>query len=244
MKYNSENKTKSRKQKIHSAILNAMIGFSMLFILAVTGYNIMSISSFYLMIRDLESYKKVSQKHQNNIKAETSIPKKVASSNHSNEHPKSIQEITAIKIEYVSVENDETANESEPIEKYQYVNNGYDIVEIQQLKEALPGNMMVPGNKSEMERNVIYADMKEQYKLQDLIQNDQATDDERQRYYDLQAKRFEDEIELIQYCKEKLSHFSHNEHIYHDLCADITEYGDEVIEADEKSLDNLRNQLL
>lgn len=250
MKHCDDNKdAKNRKQKALAAIPALIAGLSIFIAITTFGYCILFLTSLYSITYDMTNYEKASRKNKSIIEEEQLTIKTTAVPTIPDD-PKNFQSTaTAKKVKPNAKENNKTTNELDETEKDQYNGNSYDIDElkrreIQQLREALPGNMLVPGHKTEEERNAIYAAIEEQRKIQNLIQNNRAAPSDKQRYYDLQAKRFEDEIELVNHCKEMLSNINDNEHIFHDLCAEITEHADMVLEANEKSLNSLRNQLL
>jgi hypothetical protein len=243
MRQNSKcNNTKNKKAIATLSWLIFWGGISLVLVALI--YNVFIMSSLYSMTRNATRPETDSHENHYGITNEKLSPNAAAASSMIRNTIILPRHTTNDKAKPVSEKDNQTANDLGQINKNQHNSNSYDIDEIQrreiqEIRESLPGNMMVPGNKPEAERNAIYADIEEQRQLQDLIQKNLATSYEKQRYYKLQAKRFEDEIELIQYCQEKLSNISDSEYIFHDLCSEITEHGEQIVEANQRSLENL-----
>lgn len=116
--------------------------------------------------------------------------------------------------------------------------------EIQLLRDALPGNMMLPGIRTATELNNAVEDIKEQQHLQTLIESGKATANDLRRYYDLRAKHFEDELSLIEYCDKVLSTADSEEDLPYSFCMEISVNSAEVRRANEASLAKLRQDFL
>ena len=116
--------------------------------------------------------------------------------------------------------------------------------EIRQLKEALPGNVMIPGKKTEEELDQMLESIKKQQYIQDLINEGEASGDDLRRYYELQAKRYEDEIALIDYCDQIISESQSEDDISNPFCKTVIEESGKKREANEASLEYLRQDLL
>lgn len=116
------------------------------------------------------------------------------------------------------------------------------IKEVQYLQKALPGNMMVPAEKSEQEVNQLFADAEEQNAIEQKLANDMATAEEKERYYNLRARQLDDEAELINYCNDVLA--SSDDDIPYELCSDVAQGSYERLQEIENTRAKLRKELL
>jgi hypothetical protein len=116
--------------------------------------------------------------------------------------------------------------------------------EISLLKEALPGNIMLPVEKTEEELDQQLESIIEQQELQALIDNQEATESDLQRYYKLQAKHFEDEIALIDYCNQIILENQPGDNTLYPFCMTVSEKSSEKRQANEASLEKLRQDML
>jgi hypothetical protein len=115
--------------------------------------------------------------------------------------------------------------------------------EIRALQDALPENMHVPYKRSKEELQLQMADIQEQQQLFAAIESNKATTAEHQRYYELQAKRFEDEIALAEYCEKTVSGISQEEFAAHPLCAEVASRVNETRLTNAAALAELRQSL-
>lgn len=116
-------------------------------------------------------------------------------------------------------------------------------MEIQYLKEVLPDNIMIPVEKTPQEVESLFAQMEEQHALEKKIADKQASQAERERYFELRAQQYEDEIEIINLCTETLAS-SDPAVSRQGLCANAVENGQERLKEIEGILGELRGQYL
>lgn len=114
--------------------------------------------------------------------------------------------------------------------------------EIRMLQEALPENTLIPVKRSEQELSGFLQGIKEQKYLQTLINSKEAAPSDLRHYYDLQAKKFEDEIALIDFCQKILANENSAEDV--PFCTIVALDGKDKRKANEKSLEQLRRNLL
>lgn len=74
--------------------------------------------------------------------------------------------------------------------------------QLQYLKEVHPDNLMIPTEKSEQEVEQMLADMELHRSLQQHIDDNTATAEERQAYVALHRQKLEEERELIYLCED------------------------------------------
>lgn len=116
--------------------------------------------------------------------------------------------------------------------------------EIQLLRKALPENSLIPGKRSEQELTGYLKSIEEQQDIQNLINKKKATVNDLRRYYELQAKRFEDEIELIDFCQRIVSGKYSDRDTSLPFCTAVVMEGEAKRAANEQSLEELRQSLL
>ena len=116
-------------------------------------------------------------------------------------------------------------------------------MEIQYLKEVLPDNIMIPVEKTPQEVEALFAQMEEQQALEKKIADKKASQEERERYFELRSQQYEDEIEIINLCRETLAS-SDPAVSRQGLCANAVESGEERLQEIEGILGELRGQYL
>ncbi len=116
--------------------------------------------------------------------------------------------------------------------------------EILDLKQALPDNRLIPVERTQAEAQELLEEMEEMQSIQELIAQDTATYSDRERYYDIQAKNFEDEIELINLCSERLTGSNDAEENPYGICSNIARDGTRRLQEIEKTMEQLRQELL
>ena len=76
-----------------------------------------------------------------------------------------------------------------------------DIVE---LREALPGNMIVPGRRTREEEKSILETIEYHQYYYKLIQDNKETTEDLKKFYDVSVKQYQDELDLLDYCEGNL----------------------------------------
>jgi hypothetical protein len=76
------------------------------------------------------------------------------------------------------------------------------------LRDALPGNILVPGIRTPDEIRTRSADIDDQIYLRDLIKKRKATEDDFKEYYELQLKQHRDQLAVLDYCEKNISEAS------------------------------------
>jgi heme exporter protein D len=116
--------------------------------------------------------------------------------------------------------------------------------ETRELRSALPDNMHLPGKRSKAELQQQMADIQEQQQLLSAISSGKASVAEHQRYYELQAKRFQDEIELADHCEKTVAGMGETaRNSQHPFCAEVASRGKGTRESNEAALAALRQEL-
>lgn len=115
--------------------------------------------------------------------------------------------------------------------------------QLQYLKEINPDNLMIPTEKTDQEVEQMLAEMELHRALQQRIDDNSATDEERQQYVALHRQKLQDELELIRLCEDVAANSLEAEEIQQaQLCTRIMEARDQrlqVIEASLLELDEL-----
>lgn len=115
--------------------------------------------------------------------------------------------------------------------------------QLQYLKEINPDNLMIPTEKTDQEVEQMLAEMELHRTLQQRIDDNSATDEERQQYVALHRQKLQDELELIRLCEDVAANSLEAEEIQQaQLCTRIMEARDQrlqVIEASLLELDEL-----
>ena len=78
------------------------------------------------------------------------------------------------------------------------------IRDIAQLKEELPGNMIVPGRKTGEEEKRFIEHVTRHQHYRNLIKNNEATESDLKAYRDESVKYYQDEMALLDYCERNL----------------------------------------
>lgn len=115
--------------------------------------------------------------------------------------------------------------------------------QVQYLKEINPDNLMIPTEKTELEVEQMLAEMERHRELQQRIDENTASDEERQQYVALHRQKLQQELELIQLCEDVVANSLETEEIHQaQLCTRIVEAREQrlqVIEASLLALDEL-----
>ena len=77
--------------------------------------------------------------------------------------------------------------------------------ELSILREALPGNIMVPGIRNPDEIRERSADIDDQVYLRNLIKKREATEEDFKEYYELQLKQHHDQLAVLDFCEKQIS---------------------------------------
>ena len=110
------------------------------------------------------------------------------------------------------------------------------------LEDALPGNSFLPTIRTEDERERELSDIKEQQRLQQLVNDEQATQKDLDRYYTLQVKRFEDELTLIDFCEQYNNDAQVQETTPLIFCKKFLRHSDARREANQLSIASLQKR--
>ena len=106
------------------------------------------------------------------------------------------------------------------------------------LKEALPGNLVVPAEKTAAEVDALFAEFEEYQALAARMEDGTAAAEERSRYYEIRMTKFQEEIALINMCNDvAASQFSAP------LCANVAANSAERLAEIEKSMQALEQGL-
>ena len=76
--------------------------------------------------------------------------------------------------------------------------------DIAQLREALPGNMIVPGRRTREEEKEILGNIESHQYYYKLIQDGKETEDDLKKFYEVSVKQYQDELDLLDYCESNL----------------------------------------
>lgn len=106
--------------------------------------------------------------------------------------------------------------------------------ELEYLKEALPGNLVVPAEKTPAEVEALFAEFDEYQALARRMEEGTASAEERSRYYDIRMAKFQEEIALINLCNDVLVNQTSTP-----LCANIAATSAERLADIEKSMQAL-----
>lgn len=74
--------------------------------------------------------------------------------------------------------------------------------ELEYLKEALPGNLVVPAEKTAAEVDDLFAEFDEYQALVTRMEEGSASAEDRSRYYEIRMTKFQEEIALINMCND------------------------------------------
>ena len=115
--------------------------------------------------------------------------------------------------------------------------------ELHELQAALPENMHVPYKRSKEELQLQLEDIEEQQQLSTVVESGKATTADYERAYALQAKRFEDEMKLAEYCEKTVAGVAQEELAAHPLCAGVAARVNETRQSNVAALAALRQEL-
>jgi hypothetical protein len=97
--------------------------------------------------------------------------------------------------------------------------------EMRTLRQALPGNGLLPVNKTEEERQQERENSRDEMNIRELIIGGRALKSDLADYYDLKAKRFNDEIALLDFCDNNLNEAKVNGNVPLSYCIDVEATG-------------------
>lgn len=230
-------------------------GLAVAGLIAGAGYGLLLVSSLFSITTELSNRKQAPetkqavQAHQvpqpvdtPPVRQESVVePEMVAVAKPAPVEPEEDSEIIA-EDEMVDVEEDEVLDENGLIDQTEQAMAVEREIEL--LRNALPNNMMVPAEKTESEIAALMADAEEQHSLQERIDKGTASDEDRERYFDLIATQYEDEKELINYCSDLVSNPDGGENRPHVVCSQVAIDSKNRLKEIESSLEELRQRLL
>lgn len=110
--------------------------------------------------------------------------------------------------------------------------------ELEYLREALPGNLVVPAEKTAAEVDALFAEFEEYQALAQRVEEGAASAGERARYTDIRMIKFREEIALIDMCRDLAARQESAP-----LCANMAEHSEERLADIEKSMQALAQGL-
>lgn len=238
-------------RKPRNLVSTIVIGLAVVGLLAGVGYGVLFVSSLFSITSEISNLKddppqKVAQTMpiedpQQKVAPPPVQPDKPA-------EPKTVAAATSAQ-EEPAVEEIIEAGTSEDVEENDLEDDPEEMRislerEVGLLKAALPDNMMVPSERTNMEAEALMADGQEQATLQALIDKGEATQSDKERYFDMISKQLEDEVEIINHCNQMVANSNNNADHSNNLCADISRDGGKRIEEIETRMEELRQQLL
>lgn len=116
--------------------------------------------------------------------------------------------------------------------------------ELRELQRALPENMHVPYQRSAEELQLQREELEEQQRLFAAIEGGRTTRAELERAYELQARRYEDELELAAHCEKTVAGLEQGALAAHPFCASVASRSSGTKEANLAALAALRQELL
>lgn len=117
--------------------------------------------------------------------------------------------------------------------------------ELQYLKEVLPDNLMIPTEKTAAEVDALFAEFEENRQLQERIEKGEATPEEKERYYDLRMKKYDEEIALINLCQDVAANsLASSDERQAQLCSHMAESSAERLQVINESIEELQQQIL
>lgn len=109
--------------------------------------------------------------------------------------------------------------------------------QLQYLKEINPHNLMVPTEKTDQEVEQMLAEMELHRTLQQRIDDNTASDEERQQYVALHRQKLQEELELIRLCEDVAANSLEAEEVHQaQLCTRIVAAREQRLQAIEESL--------
>lgn len=116
--------------------------------------------------------------------------------------------------------------------------------QMQYIKEIAPDNSMIPVEKTQEEAEQMLAEMKEFHDLRVKIENEEATQQDKQRYYDIHAGKIEEELEFIRLCQDVAANTLNEPDAMPTTCTHVAEKGDQRARELQKTLQELGEKYL
>lgn len=107
--------------------------------------------------------------------------------------------------------------------------------ELEYLREALPGNLVVPAEKTVAEVDALFAEFEEYQALAARVDKGIATAEERSRYVEIRTARYEEEMALIYLCNDVAASADAAP-----LCANVAASGEQRLGDIQESLQALQ----
>ncbi len=118
-------------------------------------------------------------------------------------------------------------------------------IQTQYLREALPGNEMVPFERTPEEAEALMAEFQEHNELRQKIESGEATEEDQLRFYELRASKLEDEIELIKLCQDvQANALDAGEETAPTLCQNASANGEQRLQELQEMLAELEKKYL
>jgi len=240
---------KASQAKPRNFISKLLIGLTVAGVVVGIGYGAMLISSISSITNEISKSDPPPQATSHTIPADSQTqPDQVtppAPTTQPTVAPKPKPQVAAKPAEQeVEAENESDADNAQDGEYQLSEEDQKRVKELQDMKTALPGNLALPTQMNETEKADIQAFTEEQEALRQLVENDTASPEERQRYFDMEAKVIQDGIDLINYCTNKLANSSAADGGSNALCSQITQDSDTRIKELNKLMDDMRKKLL
>ncbi len=246
------NSTVKRPRKSQNVVSKLLLGLVAIGLLAGVGYGVLLLSSIHSLTAQLSD----SPPHQ---KQTTPIPitEPPPQSNTPPPSPPEAPEpeVTAKATPSKQEVVEEVEEEPEFIEEEAPVEENIDdgemlkaqemmAQEIFDLKQAMPDNRLIPVERTEAEAQELLQEMEEMQSIKELIDQDAATYSDRERYYDIQAKNFEDEIELINFCNDRVGSSMGSADNPNGICSNISKDSERRLQEIQKTMEQLQQELL
>jgi len=117
--------------------------------------------------------------------------------------------------------------------------------ELQYLQEVLPDNLMIPAEKTPEQVDALFAEFEQHRQLQELINSGKATQEDRERYYELRMKKYDEEIALINLCNDVASNsMASADERQAQLCSHIADSSEQRLQVINESIEALEQQVL
>ena len=114
--------------------------------------------------------------------------------------------------------------------------------EIAVLRKALPDNMLIPGKKTEAELREQMDSIEEQQFLRNLVSKNEATPNDLNRFYELKAKQFRDEIGILDFCENNAMEANAQGASPLAFCSDLLAHGADIRRANESAMAMLQQE--
>lgn len=258
-------KEKMRDQKQRSIYIQArpkkstviprlVAGLAIAGLIAGVGYGVFFVSSLFSITTELSNLKS-SPKQTEPIVQSHQVPQPVNTPPPQPQEPVKPKIVAAaepapVEPEITEQETEEIDDTEEPVavDENGLIDDDSEAMaiarEIELLRAALPNNMMVPAEKTEGEVEALLADAEEQHALQKLIDKGTATLEDRERYFDLISNQYEDERELINYCKDLVNNGDERSGTPHTVCDQVAHDSEQRLLELDASLEELRQKIL